>query len=64
MSDTARNDSTSRQFTSGAERKQAEVFKCYEAARRTEQKSRRQEDRAAAIRRAANTIHGEGGRNL
>ncbi|WP_053004859.1 MobF family relaxase [Kocuria sp. SM24M-10] len=60
----AQNDSTRRQFTSGVERKQAEAIKRYKAAQRIEQKSHRQEDSAAATRRAADSIRRDGGRSL
>lgn len=64
VSENAQNDATRRQFTSGVERKQADAIKRYKAARRTEQKSHRQDDNAAATRRAADAIRREGGRSL
>lgn len=64
VSENAQNDATRRQFTSGVERKQADAIKRYKAAQRTEQKSHRQEDGAAATRRAADAIRREGGRSL
>ena len=64
MSENAQNDATRRQFTSGVERKQADAIKRYKAAQRIEQKSHRQEDSAAATRRAADSIRRDGGRSL
>ncbi|MEB2529139.1 MobF family relaxase [Kocuria rosea] len=60
------NSEQSRQQTSGpAWRAQhAQVAKRIKAANRTEQKANRQEDRAAATRRAARNTRGDGGRSL
>ena len=64
MSENAQNDSSRKQFKTDLERSQADVIKRFKAANRTEQKSVRQEDRAAATRHAADSIRRDGGRSL
>jgi hypothetical protein len=64
VSESAQKDSTRRQYTSGIERKQAELAKRYKAARAAGQKSRRRENDAAATRRAADSDSRGRGRSL
>ncbi|MCM3689058.1 MobF family relaxase [Kocuria rosea] len=64
VSENAQNDAARKPIKSDLERSQAEVIKRYKAANRVEQKSRRQEDTAAATRRAAQNIRRNGGRSL
>jgi conjugative relaxase-like TrwC/TraI family protein len=60
----AQNDAARKPIKSDLERSQAEVIKRYKAANRVEQKSRPQEDSAAATRRAARNTRRNGGRSL
>lgn len=64
VSENSQNESTRKQLRTELERNQAEVIKRFKAANRTEQKSHRQEDQAAATRRADDSIRRDGGRSL
>lgn len=64
VSENAQNDATRKQNKTDLERSQAEVIKRFKAANRMEQKSNRQEDHAAATRRAADSMRRDGGHSL
>ncbi|MEV7652095.1 hypothetical protein AB0P22_11770, partial [Kocuria marina] len=64
VSENAQNDAARKQNKTELERSQAEVIKRFKAANRTEQKSNRQEDHAAATRRAADSMRRDGGHSL
>ncbi|WP_426120662.1 MobF family relaxase [Kocuria sp. LHG3120] len=64
VSENAQNDAARKQNKTDLERSQAEVIKRFKAANRTEQRSNRQEDHAAATRRAADSIRRDGGHSL
>ena len=64
VSENAQNDAARKQNKTDLERSQAEVIKRFKAANRTEQKSNRQEDHAAATRRAADSMRRDGGHSL
>ncbi|WP_303396646.1 MobF family relaxase [Kocuria salina] len=64
VSENAHNDAARKPMKTNLERSQAEVIKRFKAANRVEQKSRRQEENAAATRHAADRIRRDGGRSL
>ncbi|MGQ1840324.1 hypothetical protein ACT4S2_17960, partial [Kocuria turfanensis] len=64
VSENAQNDAARKPMKTDLERSQAEVIKRFKAANRVEQKSRRQEENAAATRHAADRIRRDGGRSL
>ena len=64
VSENAHNDAARKPMKTDLERSQAEVIKRFKAANRVEQKSRRQEENAAATRHAADRIRRDGGRSL